>query len=508
VLLAPNSSRWVALDLAIMAEGAIVVPLYSRQAPEELVSMMKDCSPSLICCSDQPLRDSVLSRWSRAPRVLLFDKIFAMIPEEPLQGAAAIHASRISSLLSAEAQTPRDLKDGTPITIMYTSGTSSEAKGVVLNVGNVTFMLQRTQQRLEELMWAVPKEADDRVFHYLPFCFAGSWILLLTSLLRNNCLMLSTDLNKLAEEMQIARPHYFLNVPAMLERMRNGVKSQLRQKGGGSLALFERGQSALWNRRNGQKGLLDWFWLKLAGSLVFPKIKQHLSPNLRALICGSAPLAEETQLFFHMLGIPVLQVYGLTETTAICTMDDVQQVTPGRVGPAIPGIEMKLGDHDEILVRGANVFPGYWNRPQETAEVIKDGWLHTGDQGQVDERGNWKIVGRLKDLIITSGGHNVSPEPLEQMLLNVLPETEQAMVVGNGCKFLSAIITGNVAKERIEVALEAVNQHLPHYKQLRRFYLTAEPFTVENGLLTVNRKLKRAAIEARYKEQIESLYRE
>ena len=118
VLLAPNSSRWVALDLAIMAEGAIVVPLYSRQAPEELVSMMKDCSPSLICCSDQQLRDSVLSRWSKAPRVLLFDKIFAMIPDEPLQGAAAIHASRISSLLSAEAQTPRDLKDGTPITIM------------------------------------------------------------------------------------------------------------------------------------------------------------------------------------------------------------------------------------------------------------------------------------------------------------------------------------------------------------------------------------------------------
>ena len=508
VLLAPNSSRWVALDLAIMAEGAIVVPLYSRQAPEELVSMMKDCSPSLICCSDQQLRDSVLSRWSKAPRVLLFDKIFAMIPEEPLQGAAAIHASRISSLLSAEAQTPRDLKDGTPITIMYTSGTSTEAKGVVLNVGNVTFMLQRTQQRLEELMRDVPKEGDDRVFHYLFFCFTGSWILLLTCLFRNNCLMLSMDLNKLAEEMGIARPHYFLNVPALLERMQKGIKIQLQQKGGVELALFQRGQSAWWKHRNRQKGWLDGLWLKLAESLVFPKIKQHLSPNLQALICGSAPLAEETQLFFQMLGIPVLQVYGLTETTAICTMDDVQEVTPGRVGPAIPGIEMKLGDHDEILVRGPNVFPGYWNRPQETAEAIKDGWLHTGDQGQVDERGNWKIVGRLKDLIITSGGHNVSPEPLEQMLLNALPETEQAMVVGNGCKFLSVIIAGNVAKERIEVALEAVNQHLPHYKQLRRFYLTAEPFTVENGLLTVNRKLKRAAIEARYKERIESLYRE
>ena len=141
-------------------------------------------------------------------------------------------------------------------------------------------------------------------------------------------------------------------------------------------------------------------------------------------------------------------------------------------------------------------------------EMIKDGWLHTGDQGEVDERGNWKIVGRLKNLIITSGGHNVSPEPLEQMVLNALPETEQVMVVGNGCKFLSVIITGNVTAERIEAALEAVNQRLPHYKQLRRFYVSTEPFSVENGLLTAYRKLKRSAIAVRYKERIENLYRQ
>jgi len=431
VLLAPNSSRWVALDLAIMAEGATVVPLYSRQAPEELVWMIKDCSPSLICCSDEQLRDSVISLWPKAPRVLMFDKIFARTQEKPLQGAAALHASRISSLANSGARFLADLKDDTPVTIIYTSGTSSPAKGVVLNVGNVTFMLQRTQRRLEELMQNVAKAGDDRVLHYLPFCFAGSWILLLTCLFRNNGLMLSTDLNKLAEEIRIARPHYFLNVPALLERMCNGIKTQLRQKRGIGLALFERGQSAWRKGRNGRGGWRDWLWLSLTESLVFPKIKRQLSPNLRALICGSAPLAEETQLFFQMLGIPVLQVYGLTETTAICTMDDVQHVTPGRVGPAIPGIEMKLGDRDEILVRGPNVFPGYFNRPQETAEMIENGWLHTGDQGEVDERGNWKIVGRLKNLIITSGGHNISPEPLEQMLLQALPETEQVMVVGN-----------------------------------------------------------------------------
>jgi long-chain acyl-CoA synthetase len=203
-----------------------------------------------------------------------------------------------------------------------------------------------------------------------------------------------------------------------------------------------------------------------------------------------------------------LQVYGLTETTAICTMDKVDQVILGRVGRAISGIEMKLGENDEILVRGPNVFPGYWNRPEATSEIVRNGWLHTGDQGQVDQQGNWKIKGRLKNLIVTSGGHNVSPEPIEEMLLTAVPEADQIMVIGNGRKFLSAIISGKAAATQIEAALKDVNRQLPHYKQIRRFYLSPEPFTEENGLLTNNRKLRRGVIEVRYRNQIEALYSE
>jgi len=404
------------------------------------------------------------------------------------------------------AVSPAELPDKTPIALIYTSGTSGEPKGVILTVGNVTFMLQQTRQRLNELMRPVPKEGDDRVFHYLPFCFAGSWILLLTCLSRNNCLMLSTNLDNLAEEMKSADPHYFLNVPALLERIRNGVTSQLQQRGGMGLTLFERGRSAWRRRHNGQGRLLDRVWRALAGSFVFPKVREGLGSNLRALICGSAPLADETQLFFQMLGIRVLQVYGLTETTAICTMDEVDHATPGRVGPAIPGIEMKLGENDEILVRGPNVFLGYWNRPEATAEILRDGWLHTGDQGQVDQRGNWKITGRLKNLIVTSGGHNVSPEPIEQMLLSAVSEADQIMLIGNGRKFLSAIISGKVAADRIETVLKRVNRQLPHYKQVHRFYLSPELFSEENGLLTNNRKLRRRVMEARDRKEIESLY--
>jgi long-chain acyl-CoA synthetase len=485
-LLGPNSSRWVAADLAIMAEGGIVVPLYSRQAPGELVAMMKDCTPALLVCANAELRQSITSIWPDAPRTLLYDRVFGGPSDNPVE--------------------PVKLSNDSPVTIIYTSGTSGDAKGVVLNAGNISFMVQRTRARLEELMTGVVKTDDDRVFHYLPFCFAGSWMLLLTCLYRSNALMMSTDLDRLADELRVAKPHYFLNVPALLDRIRNGVLGQLKRKGGLALTLFQKGQAAWLRKHAGSRQPFDGVFLASAGALVFPKIKQRFGPNLRSLICGSAPLAEETQLFFQMIGIPVLQVYGLTETTAICTMDDVHEHTPGRVGPAIPGIEMKLGEQDEILVRGPNVFPGYWNRPQATAGIIKDGWLHTGDQGHVDEKGNWKIVGRLNNLIIPTSGHNISPEPIEQMILSALPETEQAMVVGHGRKFLSVIVTGDIPTERISAALEKVNQGLPHYKQVRKFHLSPEGFTVENGLLTANRKMKRAAIEARHRKEIDGLY--
>jgi long-chain acyl-CoA synthetase len=506
-LLAPNSSRWVALDLAIMAEGAISVPLYSRQSADEVVMILKDSAPRWICCSDRALADGLSSRWPDAPPILLFDKIWGD-SERPLRGAAVVHARRMALFSDASAVSPLDLSYQSATTLIYTSGTSGEPKGVVLTVGNITFMLEQTRRRLDELMRPVPKKGDDRVFHYLPFCFAGSWIMLLTCLSRNNCLMLSTNLNNLAEELKSANPHYFLNVPALLERICNGVTSQLQQRGGLGLKLFERGHSAWRHRHNGRKRPFDWMWRALAGAFVFPRIRERLGSNLQALICGSAPLAEETQLFFQMLGIRVLQVYGLTETTAICTMDEVDHAVPGRVGPAISGIEMKLAENDEILVRGPNVFPGYWNRPEATDEILLEGWLHTGDQGQVDGRGNWKITGRLKNLIITSGGHNISPEPIEQMLTSVLPKVDQVMVVGNGRKFLSALISGKAQAERIETALKEVNGQLPHYKQVHRFYLSPELFSEENGLLTSNRKLRRAAIEERYRSEIEKLYSE
>ncbi len=493
-LLAANSIRWEAMDLALMAEGLIVVPLYSRQAPAELVAMMKDCTPGMVCCGDAALRDAIAQSWTEAPPQFLFEEIFA--------GVDGVQLER------------PQVGNDSPLTIIYTSGTSGEAKGVVLTAANVGFMLERTAERLEQLMSGSSSGSrsglgrQDRIFHYLPFTFAASWIALLTFLKRRSLVTINMDLTKIANDMRVVAPDYFLNVPQLLERMRRAVDEQLWQTGGVVQAVYSRAKGAWARRQEGQAKPGDAVWLGLANWLVFPAIrKKMIGRNLKALICGSAPLSAETQLYFLMLGIRVLQVYGLTETTAICTMDDPNRVEVGRVGPAIPGMEMKLGEHDEILVRGPNVFTGYWNRREQTAEDLRDGWFHTGDQGEVNAAGNWRIAGRIKNLIVLGSGHKISPEPIENAIAKNLPEAQQVVVVGNGRGYLSAIVTGNVAAEHVQSALDVVNPELPHYKQVRAFVVRGEAFSIESGTLTVNGKLKRDVIAARMKDEIDEMYK-
>ncbi len=489
-LLAANSICWVALDLAVMAEGLIVVPLYSRQAPAELVAMMKDSTPAMVCCGDAALREAIVTAWPDSPPQYLFEEIFA--------GVEGVQLER-----------PQVEKEDA-VTIIYTSGTSGEAKGVVLTAANVGFMLDRTAERLDQLMAGTGSgsSGQDRIFHYLPFTFAASWIALLTFLKRRSLVTINMDLTRIAADMRTVAPDYFLNVPQLLERMRRAVDEQLWQTGGVAQAIYSRAKGAWARRQEKQPKPWDGIWLALANALIFPAIrKKMIGKNLRALICGSAPLTAETQLYFMMLGIRVLQVYGLTETTAICTMDDPAQVEIGYVGPAISGMEMKLGEHDEIVVRGPNIFREYWRRPEQTAEALRDGWFHTGDQGEMSAAGNWRITGRIKNLIVLGSGHKISPESLESSITKLLPEAQQVVVVGNGRGYLSALVSGNVSAEKVQSALDAVNAELPHYKQVRVFSIVSEPFSIDNGLLTVNGKLKRDGIAERLKDEIEDMYR-
>jgi long-chain acyl-CoA synthetase len=491
-LLAPNSIRWVALDLAMMAEGIIVVPLYARQAIAELVAMMQDATPARICCDDAAAAAEIQKAWPAAPPIALFDAVFSTENSQP---APPLHHD-----------------DSDAVTIIYTSGTSGEPKGVVLNAGNISHMLTCTNMRLDELMalGGASSKNPDKIFQYGPFSLAASWILLLTALSRNSVLSLSSNLSRLADEMKTAAPNYFLNVPLVLERVRAKVEEMVRKRGGFAAAVFTRAQQAYLRRFHKGTPGSGAAWLWLANTIMFPAIRKSIGPNLKALICGSAPLAIETQLFYMMIGIPVLQAYGLTETTAICTLDDPASPLPGHVGLAIPGVEMKVGENQEILVRGPNVFPGYWQRHAETAKVLEGGWFHTGDQGEVDSTGHWRITGRIKNLIILDSGHNIPPEPLEENLIARVPEAQQVVLVGNQRTFLAALITtgsnNGLHEAAIQSAIDAMNADLPHYKKIRAFCVLPEAFSIENGLLTTNGKIKRGEIAARYATEINALY--
>jgi len=483
-LLGPNSIRWTALDLALMAEGAIVVPLYSRQAPAELAVMMKDCRPRFFFVSDAALGEGVAQAWSEAPRLVSFDEALGHVPADP----------------GSDAPNPRNEDD--LVTIIYTSGTSGEPKGVCLNTRNLNHMLSCTTGWMDRLDW---KDREPmRVFQYLPCNFAASWIVMLSCLTRETVLTLSTDLNKVADEIRLSAPHYSFNVPTLLERVRRGVEDAIAKRGS-TIRMVYRKASEAWKREpEGQGGGL---WLTLGRALIFDKIRARFGGNLRGLVCGSAPLAAETQEFFAMLGIPIWQVYGLTETCGICTMDDPQIPSePGRVGQAVPGIDLMVGENDEIVVRGPNIFPGYWNRPEETAAALKGAVFHTGDQGEVNSKGNWRISGRIKNLIILNSGHNIAPEPIEEEIAQRLGGAQHVVIVGNGRGYLCALITGTAEANAAQAAIDQVNTELPHYRQVRNFSIVKDAFTPESGLLTANGKVRRDVINSRFREEIERLY--
>jgi long-chain acyl-CoA synthetase len=486
-LIAANSIHWITADLALMAEGLVAVPLYHRQTAAELAGMLEDCQPRLVLAGEDEIAAGLMQAWPQMPQTAVLGKVL---------GAAG---------QTTTASPLRDRAGGDLLTIVYTSGTSGEAKGVCLTVGNLNHITGCTTERLDQLMGRATE--PDAIFLYAPMNFAASWMLMLSALLRESVLTLSTDLNKLADEIRVSAPHYFLNVPTLLERVKRGVEENLAKQPAPVQSLYRRAREA-WQRQHVGRGKpFDSFTVALGRKLVFSKVKGRFGPQLRALICGSAPLAPETQQFFLMLGIPVLQAYGLTETTALCTLDDPRlPVEPGFVGQSVPGIEMRLGENDEIVVRGPNIFAGYWNRPEETDKALRDGWFHTGDQGEVNVRGNWRIIGRIKNLVVLNSGHKFAPEPVEDKFLHLLPEAQQVILLGNGRSYVSVLVTGRVQPSAVQSAIDTVNSDLPHYRQIRSFRILPEALTPESGLLTAQGKLKREAIAKRYEAEINSMY--
>ncbi|MEM6292861.1 MAG: AMP-binding protein [Myxococcota bacterium] len=483
-ILAPNSVRWVCADLAAISAGGIIVPLYDRQEPRELAVMLRSARPTVLMAGTKELKASIEEAWTDRGdcQVLTFDELFEHDPVE----------------VELHELAPEDT-----VAIIYTSGTSGEPKGVMLNRANIDFMLPKTADRIGGV--AKPKDGPDRVFHFLPFCFAASRMMLWTQLSRPNPLMISTDLAKLAIEIGTAKPNYFLNVPAVLEKIRNGVGAKIKERGGIGLELYTRGIEGYKATVEGKANFLQKAALAVAEKAVFPKIREQIGPNLEFLISGSAPLSEDTQRWFQMLGIPVYQAYGLTETTGIVSLDEPHRTVPGRVGIPIDGVQTKLSEEGELLVKGPNIFAGYWEKDAETKRAISDGWFHTGDQVDIEDE-NLKIIGRIKNLLVPESGHNIAPEPIEEKFMEHCDGAEQAVVVGHARPFLSIIVTGKPTQAAIDHALGTINDDQPFYKRIKNSIVVDEVFTPENGLLTANQKLRRAVIEKHFSNEIDAVY--
>jgi long-chain acyl-CoA synthetase len=473
---AANGIDWIALDLAVLAEDLVAVPWYPRQDPRELAQYADDCDAALILAGTEGQAESVRRHTARP-----------VVPFSTAVDAEKVHSEPIE-------------RSSDPFTLVYTSGTTGTAKGAILTEANAAFMLPVTASALEAMMGT--DLATHRVFHYLPLCFMGSRIVLWTCLWRGNPIHLSTDLDGLAQELATARPNYVLNVPLLLERMRSRVEGAMAARSAPIRQIWSRARRA----SEGSTRLLDRLALAVARRAVFPAVRSKLGPDLRCLICGSAPLASSTQAWFAMLGLPVYQVYGLTETTAIATMDVPPDASPGTVGRAVSGIALRLGEDDELQVRGPNVFPGYWNRPDDTrAAFTADGWFRTGDQASLDH-GRVRISGRVKSVLVLASGHKVAPEPIEEQLRAELPAAGNIVVVGHDRKALAALIAGRLDRAEVDAAIGRLNAQLPHYRRIAAFHLHPVPFDPESGLVTANQKLKRKEIDARFAAEIDALY--
>jgi long-chain acyl-CoA synthetase len=475
VLLAQNSANWIALTLALRAEGLVNVPLYVQRPMDELTAIISQCEPALVCGDDSELLARLASQIGS-------DVSFATLTEvtsargstlrqaqgRPEQSRGATSSPR-AVLNSARPELVEGRADDL-VAIIYTSGTSGEPKGAVLTNGSVEHVIACAGARLDGLGI---RESPEQVFHYLPFCFAGSWILMLTCVSRDALVSLSLDPKaSLIDDLAAVAPHYLLNVPIVLERIRARVEEQ----------IASRPRVVQWALRQA-----------VLRPLLHRQIRQRFGARLRGLICGSAPLARETQEWFQTIGIPVYQVYGLTETTAVCTIDreDPSQVVAGRVGFAIDGVELRRDETGEILARGPNIFAGYWRNPQATARVLSNGWLRTGDHGDVDAQGNWHIAGRVDSLIVRPNGHKVAPERLEEMLASRLPSAQHVVVVDDGGRGLMAVVAGTVSDAEAAEAIAWVNARVAPHEAIRAARIHGQPFTIENAMLTANGKIKR-----------------
>jgi long-chain acyl-CoA synthetase len=541
VIMSESRPEWLIADLAILTLGAVTVPVYSTLAAGQARFIVQDAGArvAFVSTSEQLLKlQSVRHQLPALEAVVVFDAVHTSSPSVMSFAALAErgHTRMMSGWGVARAfrDRARQVRPEQLATIIYTSGTTGEPKGVMLSHRNLL-----SNAFAGHTM--VPVNDDDVALSFLPLSHSFERTVSYVYLTFGVTIVYAESLDTIGRDLPIVRPTVMTGVPRVYEKFQARVLERGHTLPQPRRALFEWGLRVAAARAKaetsgrGVSGMLA-FEAAVADRLVFSKIRDNVGGRLRCLASGSAPLPASVAAFFHGIGLPITEGYGLTETAPILTANPLGAAKFGTVGKPIPGVEIRIAEDGEILARGPNIMMGYYNKPQATAEALRDGWFHTGDVGAVDADGYLTITDRKKDLIVTSGGKKIAPQPIEAVLKQS-PLVAEAIVLGDRRRFASALIVPDflVLERRLRdlgrpseqgddargalvtrpdvVALyqeivDGLNRDLSQYERIKKIRLLPREFTLASGELTPTMKVKRKAVEEHWASEIESLYRE
>lgn len=531
-LLSANRIEWAHCDLGILFAGGVTVTIYPTSIQREVFYILENSDSEMVFVEDEVQLQKVQEVLEELPNL----RKIIVISGKPKTNEQVLTLSDLietgSKRLEENPDLPmlreKEIDSEDLAAIIYTSGTTGPPKGVMLNHRNILSAITSTTDRfgdiseIEKILSFLPlSHALERIGgHFMPLVFGKT-------------IAYTESLEKLGDNFREIKPEIALAVPRVFEKVFARIQNQLNSASPTRQALFKWaynvGRTALVFR---QKNVALPFWLSIrhaiADRFVFSKIRDVLGGRLKYFVSGGAPLDATIAEFFFSMGILVMEGWGATETSAPSTMNMPDAFKIGSVGRPLPGVEVKVEDDGELLIRGPNVCLGYWKMPEQSAETFdQDGWYHTGDVGRVDDDGYFYITDRKKELIITSGGKNISPQNIENKL-KLSPLISNAMACGDKRNYITALLTLDIETvesktaqkdigstdftkddmliELIEKEVAKVNQDLPRFEQIKKFRILPEDFTVEADELSPSLKLKRRNIIARYQDLIDEMY--
>lgn len=517
-----NNSEWIITDQALLTIGAVTVPIHSTFPADQLAYILRSCGAVAYVTSGPALYASFEPE---RPQIATVRHVVTTVDAVP-DGIRL--ADLIANGSAIDQESPHlweslksDVTADDLATLIYTSGTTGLPKGVMLTHGNLAFTIHVGVDRIP---FALEDKADRNVLAYLPLSHIFERAIDLVYMKYGFTIWYIEKMEELPDDIKHVKPYFFGTVPRLLEKLHTAFRTKVNESSGVARRLGSWALDLAENTDVGApKSALAKAQLALADKLVYSKIKLALGGELMGMVSGGAALSPQLMNFFNAIGLVMLQGYGLSETAPLLTLCEKDDMRQGSVGRQIPGIELAIAEDGEILARGPNIMKGYWNQPDETAEVLKpDGWFHTGDIGVMDPDGFVFITDRKKDLFKLSTGKYVAPAHIETSLM-MSPFIDHVAVLGSHKKFCSALIVPNVAsirkslrmkedpsaekvEELIQGEVDQLNEKLPPWERIKKFALLDVEFSIQSGELTPSLKLKRRVIHEKYGDHIERLY--